>query len=158
RFLGAVFSNVPVGPGDTFTRPSAGGGGFGDPLARDPDAVREDIIDGYVSVQRALKDYGVVVREIDADLDEYELDHAATERERERIRGQRSAWLDEDAEQIARRYREGELDVFDLIRQYGVIVDWGTGELLPRTTTMFRAMLRRRTIDHWAPAQEPVVG
>src|SRR5262249_58098399 len=37
-FLGAVFSNVPCGAGDEFTRPSAGGGGFGDPLERDPPA------------------------------------------------------------------------------------------------------------------------
>ena len=158
RFLGAVFSNVPVGPGDTFTRPSAGGGGFGDPLERDPDAVREDVIDGYVSVQRALKDYGVVVHELNADLDEYDLDRAATERERGRIRCERSAWPDEDAETVARGYREGDLDVFDLVRQYGVIVDWGTGELLPRTTTMFRAMLRRRSLDHWAPVPAAVEG
>jgi len=158
RFLGAVFSNVPVGPGDTFTRPSAGGGGFGDPLERDPNSVKEDVIDGYVSVQRARKDYGVVVREIDADLGEYEVDHAATEQEREGIRAQRPAWLDEDPEQIARRYRDGELDVLDLVRQYGVIVAWGTGELLPRTTTMFRDMLRQRTADHWAPTAQPSPG
>ncbi len=37
RFLGAVFSDVPIRSGDTFTRPSAGGGGFGDPLERDPE-------------------------------------------------------------------------------------------------------------------------
>ena len=61
RFLGAVFSNVPVSQGDSFTRPSAGGGGYGDPLERDPDAVKEDVIDGYVSIERARKDYGVVV-------------------------------------------------------------------------------------------------
>ena len=35
-----------------------------------------------------------------------------------------------------------------------VIVDWGTGELLPRTTTMFRAMLRRRAEAHWTPVRE----
>jgi N-methylhydantoinase B len=158
RFLGAVFSNVPVGTGDTFTRPSAGGGGFGDPLDRDPNSVKEDVADGYVSVQRARKDYGVIVREIDADIDEYDVDQDATQRERERIRAQRRSWLDEDPEQIARRYREGDLDVLDLIRQYGVIVDWGTGELLPHTTTMFRAMLRQRAIDHWAAVAEPVAG
>jgi len=99
----------------------------------------------------ALKDYGVVVRELDADLDEYDVDRPATERERDRIRSERSSWLDEDAEKVARGYRDGDLDVFDLVRQYGVIVDWGTGELLPRTTTMFRAMLQRRSVDHWAP-------
>ena len=68
RFLGAIFSNVEISEGDFFTRPSAGGGGYGDPLERDPDAVCEDVIDGYVTIDRALKDYGVVVEEIDAEL------------------------------------------------------------------------------------------
>jgi N-methylhydantoinase B len=149
RFLGAIFSNVALVAGDTFTRPSAGGGGFGDPLERDPAAVREDVADGYVTLERARSDYGVVVREIDADLSEYEVDSEATEAERERIRGARAGWLSEDAEDVARRYREGELDVLDLVRQYGVIVDWGTGELLPNTTEMFRAMVRRRAAEHW---------
>jgi N-methylhydantoinase B len=151
RFLGAIFSNVPLVEGDRFTRPSAGGGGFGDPLERDPVAVREDVADGYVSIERARKDYGVVVREVDADRSEYEVDEPATEAERDRIRGLRRDWLAEDAEDVARRYREGELDVLDLVRQYAVIVDWGTGELLPRTTEGFRAMVRRRAADHWAP-------
>src|SRR5690606_31788712 len=74
RFLGTVFSNVKVKEGDSFTRPSAGGGGLGDPLERSPEAVLEDVIDGYVSIERAEKDYGVVIREIDRDLDLYEID------------------------------------------------------------------------------------
>ena len=32
------------------------------------------------------------------------------------------------------RYRAGEIDQLDVIRRHGVILDWGTGELLPRTT------------------------
>ena len=28
--------------------------------------------------------------------------------------------------------------------------DWGTGELLERTTEQFRAMLKLRAVDHWA--------
>jgi N-methylhydantoinase B len=153
RFLGAVFADVPVRSDETFTRPSAGGGGFGDPLERDPEAVCEDVADGYVTVERALKDYGVVVQEVDAELAEYEIDTEATERERDRIRGERWDWLDEDAESVAERYRSGELDVLDLVRQYGVILDWGTGELLPKTTEAFRAMLRRRAAAFW-PRQE----
>lgn len=155
RFLGAVFSNVPVGRGDTFTRPSAGGGGLGDPLERDPAAVCEDVADGYVTIERARKDYGVVVREINPNLGQYEVDHEATDHERGRIRSERVGWLEEDPESIARRYRAGELDVMDLIRQYGVIVDWGTGELLANTTNQFRAMLQRRASSHWASASEP---
>jgi hypothetical protein len=40
--------------------------GFGDPLERDPDSVKENVIHGYVSLERALKDYGVALREVDA--------------------------------------------------------------------------------------------
>ena len=35
-WLGSVFSDYPVHTGDQFARPTAGGGGFGDPLLRDP--------------------------------------------------------------------------------------------------------------------------
>jgi N-methylhydantoinase B len=149
RFLGAVFSNVPVKPGDAFTRPSAGGGGFGDPLERDPEAVVEDVADDYVSVERAERDYGVVVRAIDAELARYELDAEGTERAREEIRGARRGWLEEDPAGVAERFRSGELDTFDVIRRYGVILDWGTGELLERTTEQFREMLERRAARHW---------
>src|SRR5262249_56514147 len=117
-FLGAVFSNVPCGAGDEFTRPSAGGGGFGDPLERDADAVREDVADGYVSIERARKDYGVVVREVDAELAEYEVDGKATSAEREQIRSSRSGWLEADPASVAERYRSGELDQLDVIRRY----------------------------------------
>ena len=156
RFLGAVFSNVPIVTGDVFTRPSAGGGGYGDPLDREPERVLGDVVEGYVTVARALKDYGVVVREIDAELSEYEVDSNATKTEREHIRRERVGWLEEDAGLVAERFRAGELDTLDLVRQYGVILDWGTGELLPKTTETFRAMMRRRAVAHWV--QPPEVG
>jgi N-methylhydantoinase B len=152
QFLGAVFSNVPVKEGDSFIRPSAGGGGFGDPLEREPDEVLEDVADGYVSVERAAKDYGVVVREVDVELSQYEVDGPASAEERERIRAARHGWLEEDPEAIAERYRAGELDLLDVLRRHGVILDWGTGELLTRTTEQFRAMLARRASQHWGAA------
>ena len=151
RFLGAVFSGVPIASGDTFIRPSAGGGGFGDPLEREPAAVLADVVDGYVTMERARHDYGVVILEIDGELAEYELDLDGTQQAREEIRRNRLAWLSEDPESVAERYRSRELDVFDVIRAYGVILDWGTGELLPRTTEGFRAMLHRRMVPHWHP-------
>jgi hypothetical protein len=40
---------------------SAGGGGWGDPLQRSPSDVLKDVRDGYVSIEGALRDYGVVV-------------------------------------------------------------------------------------------------
>ncbi len=141
RFLGAVFSNVSLEPGDAFTRPSAGGGGFGDPLERDPQAVCDDVADGYVSVERALKDYGVAIEVVDAELSEYEVDEQRTKEERKHIAGARKGWLEQDPAEVAELYRSGELDVMDVLRRHGVILDWGTGELLERTTEQFRAML-----------------
>jgi N-methylhydantoinase B len=149
RLLGAAFAKFPLRPGDRFWRPSSGGGGLGDPLERDPHAVVEDVADGYVTIERARKDYGVVVREVDARRAEYALDSAATDVERRLIRDSRRGWLAEDAEQVAARYRRGELDALDLVRRYGVIVDWESGELLPETTRTFRAMLLRRASAHW---------
>ena len=149
EFLGAVFSNHDISEGDVFTRPSAGGGGYGDPLLREPDAVKEDVADDYVSIERALKDYGVVIRTVDADLALYEVDEAATVAARARIRAARRGWLTENPETVAERYRAGELDVMDSVRRYAVILDWGTGELFPQTTETFRAMINRRTVPHW---------
>jgi N-methylhydantoinase B len=56
RYLGLLFSGVPLSQGDTVFRPSAGGGVLGDPLLRDVDAVLEDVIDGYLSIERARKE------------------------------------------------------------------------------------------------------
>ncbi len=50
-----------IPPHDRLVLEMAGGGGFGDPLARDPERVAEDVRNGYVSRERALEDYGVVV-------------------------------------------------------------------------------------------------
>lgn len=150
RFLGSVFSSVPVEAGDSFTRPSAGGGGLGDPLKRDIESVVEDVIDGYVSVERAAADYGVVILAVDPELDEYDVDQAATLALRAEQRAQRRGWLEQNPEELAEGYRAGEVDMLDMIRKYGVIVDWGTGQLLPETTRQFRETLVRRSAQHWA--------
>ncbi len=48
-------------PGDGFRNLSAGGGGWGDPLDRSVELVREDVLDGYVSAEQAEVVYGVRV-------------------------------------------------------------------------------------------------
>ena len=152
EWLGSVFSDVKLNSGDAFSRPTAGGGGYGDPLERDAALVREDVADGYVSVHRAARDYGVVIRVIDEDLAEYEVDEAATQGERAAIRAARQGWLAEEPVQVAASYRAGKIDVMDVLRRYGVLLNWGTGELLPRSTEQFRAAMRRRAAAHWTPA------
>jgi N-methylhydantoinase B len=51
-------TGVPMEPGDRLTFLTAGGGGFGDPHARDPAAIADDVAKGYVSVEAARRDYG----------------------------------------------------------------------------------------------------
>jgi N-methylhydantoinase B len=48
-------------PGSIVELLTGGGGGFGSPLERDPERVVADVRDGYVSVDAAARDYGVVV-------------------------------------------------------------------------------------------------
>jgi len=48
-------------PGDRFRNLSGGGGGWGNPLDRPIELVREDMLDGYVSVEQAETVYGVIV-------------------------------------------------------------------------------------------------
>ena len=40
----------------------AGGAGYGDPLSRPPEAVLRDVVLGFVTIEAAERDYGVVIR------------------------------------------------------------------------------------------------
>jgi N-methylhydantoinase B len=48
-------------PGDRVAFYSAGGGGYGNPFERDPRDVAEDVQNGYVSIEKAREDYGVII-------------------------------------------------------------------------------------------------
>lgn len=63
-----------VEPGTRIRLKTAGGGGYGDPFARDPARVREDVVDGLISIPRARQEYGVAL-----DPRTLEVDPAATE-------------------------------------------------------------------------------
>lgn len=144
RWLGAVFSNVPMAPGDAFDRPSAGGGGLYDPLKRDLERVLDDIIDGYVTIAGARRDYGVIVEVIDPELDDYRIDQAATEQLRAELSAARDRWLEEPATAVAEKLKSGAIDVATAIRRHGVICDWNDNELLPRTTDQYREAVKAR--------------
>jgi N-methylhydantoinase B len=148
RYLGACF-NYKIKPGQSFWRCSSGGGGYGDPLERDPALVIEDLADDYVSVERAKKDYGVVVCVVDEEMAEYEVDIDATERERDFIRANRKQWLQEDPEKVRAMVAEGDISLLDAIRRYGVILDRKTMDLLPRTTEGFRKAYWAGVADYW---------
>ncbi|MGV9710335.1 hydantoinase B/oxoprolinase family protein [Gordonia sp. NPDC003424] len=58
-----------------------GGGGWGDPLTRDPEAVLRDVRNEYVSIEGARRDYGVVVvGDPHRKPEELRIDHEATAR------------------------------------------------------------------------------
>jgi N-methylhydantoinase B len=147
HFLGAVFSNVPVHGGNKFIRPSAGGGGLFDPLERDPAMVVEDVIDDYVSLEGARRDYGVVIDPIDPELDDFRVDEGATKALRDELRAEQSSWFDVPAEDVAMKLQKGEIDRHTAIRRHGVICDWDTNTLLPRSTEQFREAAKRRSFD-----------
>ena len=83
-------ANVLLDTGDQLVYEFGGGGGWGDPLDRDPQAVLDDVWDEYVSIEGAKRDYGVVIT---GSLDDMTLalDHEGTEIERKRRRADQPA-------------------------------------------------------------------
>lgn len=78
RQLGKI-DVLEVNAGDTVTFRTAGAGGFGDPYERDPNAVLQDIGNGFVTAQGALRNYGVVV--VDGHIDVTATEVARKQRE-----------------------------------------------------------------------------
>jgi N-methylhydantoinase B len=81
RVMGGAHHPVPVNA-EVIVR-TGGGGGWGDPLERDPAAVRADVQEELISRASARERYGVVLRE------DLSVDHAATDRTRNAIRSGR---------------------------------------------------------------------
>jgi len=72
---GDPYGLTRLNPGDVVTMDAAGGGGYGDPLERDPEQVRGDVENGYVSPEGARENYGVVI-----DPETHRVDTEATEK------------------------------------------------------------------------------
>ncbi len=61
RALPSKVPHMTMLDGNRFVCYGPAGGGYGDPLKRDPQAVLDDVLDGLVSVETAKRDYGVVI-------------------------------------------------------------------------------------------------
>ena len=82
--LPSKVDNVQVAPGDRIVFRTAGGGGWGDALERDPAVVRRDVVRGLLTAESAREGYGVALNG-----DGKEVDRTATEELRGRMRRER---------------------------------------------------------------------
>ena len=71
--------NIPIQPGDIIAVGTPGGGGFGNPFERDPNAVLRDVRCGYYTVDQAQALFGVVLM---GDLSSIDSDATASARSR----------------------------------------------------------------------------
>ena len=76
--LGMHAMGIQLAPGDQLIYRSNGGGGFGDPRARAPQAVLADVEQGWITREKAERVYGVVVAGGNGASDPYRIDEAAT--------------------------------------------------------------------------------
>jgi 5-oxoprolinase (ATP-hydrolysing) len=78
----AKITGFRLNAGDTLEIKVPNSGGYGDPLARDPELVLSDILDGFTTVELAQRDYGVVI-----DGEAMAVDAEATRRLRREMAG-----------------------------------------------------------------------
>ncbi|MGB8433132.1 MAG: hydantoinase B/oxoprolinase family protein, partial [Burkholderiales bacterium] len=88
--LGGLVDGEPLAAGKVMRVVTTGGGGWGDPLEREPELVALDVLQGKVSPQAARADYGVVLT---PRAEEWEIDIAATDALRAEMRAARKAPL-----------------------------------------------------------------
>jgi N-methylhydantoinase B len=84
-----------IEPGDVVIKLSSGGGGVGDPFEREPEAVRDDVRNGLVTVEAARVIYGVAL-----DPETLRVDLAETERLRAGTCNSVAVTIDEDSLEV----------------------------------------------------------
>lgn len=75
QLLPPIGDDLSLVEGDLLRVTTVGGGGWGDPCLREPERVRQDVSEGFVTVQGARDDYGVAL-----DPETYRLDREETAR------------------------------------------------------------------------------
>jgi N-methylhydantoinase B len=85
RDVAAKFSGLQADLGDVVTYLSPCGGGYGNPLNRDPAKVLDDLLDGYITVEHAREVYAVVFKPVSNGYD-WGLDMPATEALRAKVK------------------------------------------------------------------------
>ena len=69
RELPALGDGITLKRGDLLRLETCGGGGWGDPLTREPERVQQDVARGLVTASGALEDYGVALDPVTLEID-----------------------------------------------------------------------------------------
>jgi N-methylhydantoinase B len=83
EFKQMIGAHIPVPVDSEAIVRTGGGGGWGDPLDRDPELVRQDVVEDFISPEAARDDYGVVLAA------DGSVDTAGTKRQRDALRARR---------------------------------------------------------------------
>jgi N-methylhydantoinase B/oxoprolinase/acetone carboxylase alpha subunit len=87
EYVEAKVTGVPFKAGEYIELREPNAGGYGDPLERPPELVREDVLDDFTTLELARDAYGVIFR----DERSLEIDTEATERRRAELRDGRGS-------------------------------------------------------------------
>jgi N-methylhydantoinase B len=112
-----------VFPGDLLISKGTGGAGWGNPLDRDPEMVKEDVEDMKVSIGRAKNVYGVVMNE-----ETLEIDYKATKKLRKELRDHP---LYRDINLVMKDVHNGKISWKEAKEVYGVVVKEDRGRIVP---------------------------
>lgn len=82
---GMYATGIDIKKGDRIYYSSSGGGGFGDPLKREPELVLEDVMDEWLTFEAAKKYYGVVIKVKDPEALDHRIDYEATKKLRAKL-------------------------------------------------------------------------
>jgi N-methylhydantoinase B len=131
---------------DVFAVTWQGGGGWGDPLERDPDAVVRDLAAGWVSEEVAKEIYGVIAADGKADA-------AATAAQRKALRAKRIGEPVSDESKFTRGKAIGSISESLLIvrDERGTHVATQAGYVLSTGGTRWRAGAVAATFDTLPP-------
>lgn len=76
---------LEIVPGERLVSMTGGGGGYGSPLERSAERVAHDVSEGWISPERANSVYGVILKQTAAERGLFEVDRAATQKQRAKL-------------------------------------------------------------------------